>query len=216
MPVVAGIVCRLLQRRRAAAKPSLTGRSVDWGGQGWHKTGPRGEVMGLAGRGLAKHLLFGTVTNVDTRFGEACCRRGGVAGAEPPHKGGPNRPDRPELQFLVLSFQFLVVRGQFCASAGSELIMRWLGVRSDLRRGEVRTHFGMRPPGAVQVTRRRCWACGNYRGGWRPIRLTTEPRRRSSRKLPIRSRKAQPLILKGTEPTAVVETCEKNSEENAP
>ena len=24
--------------------------------------------------------------------------RGGVAGAEPPHKGGPNRPDRPELQ----------------------------------------------------------------------------------------------------------------------
>ena len=30
--------------------------------------------------------------------------RGGVAGAEPPHKGGPNRPDRPELQFLVDSF----------------------------------------------------------------------------------------------------------------
>jgi len=29
---------------------------------------------------------------------------GGVAGAEPPHKGGPNRPDRPELQFLVVSF----------------------------------------------------------------------------------------------------------------
>ena len=28
--------------------------------------------------------------------GEACCRRGGVAGAEPPHKGGPNRPDRPK------------------------------------------------------------------------------------------------------------------------
>jgi len=27
-------------------------------------------------------------------------RRGGVAGAEPPHKGGPNRPDRPELQEL--------------------------------------------------------------------------------------------------------------------
>jgi len=28
-------------------------------------------------------------------------------------------------------------------------------------------------------------------------------------------RKAQPLILKGTEPTTVVETCEKDSEENA-
>ena len=25
-------------------------------------------------------------------------RRGGVAGAEPPHKGGPSRPDRPEEQ----------------------------------------------------------------------------------------------------------------------
>ena len=35
-------------------------------------------------------------------MGEACCRRGGVAGAEPPHKGGPNRPDRPELQWLGL------------------------------------------------------------------------------------------------------------------
>ena len=52
---------------------------------------------------------------------------GGVAGAEPPHKGGPNRPDRPEMQFLVFSFQFLVVRGQFCACAGSELIMRLWG-----------------------------------------------------------------------------------------
>ena len=37
------------------------------------------------------------------------CRRGGVAGAEPPHKGGPNRPDRPELQWLVVSGQWLVV-----------------------------------------------------------------------------------------------------------
>ena len=31
--------------------------------------------------------------------------RGGVAGAEPPHKGGPNRPDRPELQWSVVSGQ---------------------------------------------------------------------------------------------------------------
>ena len=28
---------------------------------------------------------------------------GGVAGAEPPHKGGPNRPDRPEMQWSVVS-----------------------------------------------------------------------------------------------------------------
>ena len=37
---------------------------------------------------------------------KACCRRGGVAGAEPPHKGGPNRPDRPKLQWLVVSGQW--------------------------------------------------------------------------------------------------------------
>ena len=38
-----------------------------------------------------------------TRYGAD--RRGGVAGAEPPHKGGPNRPDRPELQWSVVSGQ---------------------------------------------------------------------------------------------------------------
>ena len=74
-----------------------------WGAQGRHKSGTCGDLMGLAGRGLARHLRFGTDINVDTRFGEACCRRGGVAGAEPPHKGGPNRPDRPELQWSVVS-----------------------------------------------------------------------------------------------------------------
>ena len=31
---------------------------------------------------------------------------GGVAGAEPPHKGGPNRPDRPKLQLSVASGQW--------------------------------------------------------------------------------------------------------------
>ena len=35
-------------------------------------------------------------------------RRGGVAGAEPPHKGGPDRPDRPELQWSVISDQWSV------------------------------------------------------------------------------------------------------------
>jgi len=32
--------------------------------------------------------------------------KGGVAGAEPPHKGGPNRPDRPEQQWSVVSGQW--------------------------------------------------------------------------------------------------------------
>ena len=38
------------------------------------------------------------------------CRRGGVAGAPPPHKGGPNRPDRTT---AVVSEQWLVVSGQW-------------------------------------------------------------------------------------------------------
>ena len=92
---VAGIVCRLLPRRSAAAKPGLTGRSVFLRGQGRHKTCLQEDLMGLAGRGLTKHLRLGTCHQYRHQVGEACCRRGGVAGAEPPHKGGPNRPDRP-------------------------------------------------------------------------------------------------------------------------
>ncbi len=63
-----------------------------------HKAGTYGDPMGPAGRGLAGHLRLGTCHQCRHTVGEGCCRRGGVAGAEPPHKGGPNRPDRPELQ----------------------------------------------------------------------------------------------------------------------
>ena len=58
--------------------------------------------MGLAGRGWVKLLRLDTCYQYRHQVGEACCRTGGVAGAEPPHKGGPNRPDRPELQWLVV------------------------------------------------------------------------------------------------------------------
>ena len=40
---------------------------------------------------------------------------GGVAGAEPPHKGGPNRPDR---QTAVVSSQWSVVSGQWSVVSG--------------------------------------------------------------------------------------------------
>ncbi len=66
--------------------------------KGRHKACPYGDLVGLVGVVWRNSFDWVHVTNVDTRFGEACCRRGGVAGAEPPHKGGPNRPDRPELQ----------------------------------------------------------------------------------------------------------------------
>ena len=54
--------------------------------------------MGLAGHGRAGHVRSGTRHEYRHKVDQGCCRRGGVAGAEPPHKGGPNRPDRPELQ----------------------------------------------------------------------------------------------------------------------
>ena len=73
--------------------------------KGRHKAGIYRENIGLGGRGLAKPFRPGTCHEYRHRVGEACFRRGGVAGAEPPHKGGPNRPDRPELQWLVVSGQ---------------------------------------------------------------------------------------------------------------
>ena len=76
------------------------------GAQGRHKAGTYGDLMGLAGRGLARRLRLGTCYEYRDQVGEACCRRGGVAGAEPPHKGGPNRPDRPEKQWSVVSGQW--------------------------------------------------------------------------------------------------------------
>jgi len=57
--------------------------------------GTYGDLIGLAGGGLAELLRHGTCYVSRHQAGEACGRRGGVAGAGPPHKGGPNRPDRP-------------------------------------------------------------------------------------------------------------------------
>ena len=92
-PAVAGIDCRLLKRRRAAAKPGLGGRSVDLGNPGQAQDLSAGGFDGTGGtwsgwKPSIRHLLRKTTPG---RVGS----RGGVAGAEPPHKGGPNRPDRP-------------------------------------------------------------------------------------------------------------------------
>ena len=79
--------------------PGRTVASVNWGMcEGRHSAGTYRDLMGLAGRGLAGHFRLGTHHQCRHPVDQACCRRGGVAGAEPPHKGGPNRPDRPELQ----------------------------------------------------------------------------------------------------------------------
>ena len=98
VPAVAGVVYRLWARRSAGARPGRKVASVGWACEGRHKAGTCEDLMGLAGRGRARHLRIGTCYEYRHQVGEACCRKGGVAGAEPPHKGGPNRPDRPKLQ----------------------------------------------------------------------------------------------------------------------
>ena len=109
VPTLAGVDYRLWARRSGGAGPGRTEESVSWGGcEGRHKAGTYWEYTGLGGRGLAKLFRLGTWYEYGHQVGEACCRRGGVAGAEPPHKGGPNRPDRPELQWAVISSQWSV------------------------------------------------------------------------------------------------------------
>ena len=77
------------------------GETVRVGGEGRGRAGTCGDLMGLAEVGWRSSFGWARV-QYRHQVGEGCCRRGGVAGAEPPHKGGPNRPDRTELQFLVL------------------------------------------------------------------------------------------------------------------
>ena len=93
---------------------------------------------GLGGSGFAKPVRLGTCYQWRHPVDKAYGGRGGVAGAEPPHKGGPNRPDRTT---AVVSGQWSVVRDR--AYSDAELISGWFGLRSDQRHGEVRTRIGM-------------------------------------------------------------------------
>ena len=96
VPAAAGIVDRPLKRCGAGAWPGRTVGSVDGVALCRHEAGTYGDPIGFAGRGLAKLLRLDTCYEYRHQVDEACCRTGGVAGAEPPHKGGPNRPDRPK------------------------------------------------------------------------------------------------------------------------
>ena len=70
MPAVAEIVYRLLERRMAGARPG----SVDWRGcEGRRKACPYGDLMGLAGRGLAKLSRLDTCHHCRHPAVEACC-----------------------------------------------------------------------------------------------------------------------------------------------
>ena len=81
-------------------------------GQGRHLRG-----FGGAGGGVGWRSSVGwALGQYRHQVGEGCCRRGGVAGAEPPHKGGPNRPDRTT---AVVSSQWSVVSGQWLVAGQS-------------------------------------------------------------------------------------------------
>ena len=58
---------------------------------GWLRVGTSHDVGGGAGRSGTPFSQYHTL-------GAAGGLGEGVAGAEPPHKGGPNRPDRPKIQ----------------------------------------------------------------------------------------------------------------------
>ena len=106
-----GRLCQLWQKlftgiwRDAGQAPSL---AIRWGpligAQGRHKACLYGALMRVAGGGWGSSFGWARV-QYRHQVGEGCCRRGGVAGAEPPHKGGPNRPDRTT---AVVSGQWLV------------------------------------------------------------------------------------------------------------
>ena len=100
-------------RERAPTRGALTG--VGWlARECW-------DGSGAGGRARWNRHLVATRRMVD----EACCRRGGVAGAEPPHKGGPNRPDRPELQWSVVSGRWSETRF-VCRKLEPGLTVAWL------------------------------------------------------------------------------------------
>jgi len=88
-------------------KEALPGVPLTWRAQGRHKAGTCGVLMGLEERGLTKSFRMGTRHQCRHTVDEGCCRRGGVAGAEPPHKGGRLRPtaQKSGSQWLVVSCQ---------------------------------------------------------------------------------------------------------------
>ena len=96
MPVADEAACRVWEEQRAGTRAAPIGgvAFTDWGG-----------ALGRSSRGLHQ-ILHSAV---------AWCQ-GGVAGGVPPHKGGPERPDRPT---TAASGRWQVVSGQWSGTAGA-------------------------------------------------------------------------------------------------
>ena len=109
VPAVAETIYRLWARRSAGARPGRTAASVSWGGcEGRHKAGSCGDLMGLAGLGLARHLRLGTCYEYRHQVGKACCWPGALRGRSPRTREGRIGPTA---QTAVVSSQWSGVRG---------------------------------------------------------------------------------------------------------
>ena len=104
-------------RRDGGQPPSLalTASPLIWGVQGRHKGEERVPRFclskigsGTGGTWSGETLSTGHPLRISAPGRRGMLLGGGVAGAEPPHKGGPNRPDRPEKQLSVVSDQWSV------------------------------------------------------------------------------------------------------------
>ncbi len=88
VPAAAGIVDRLLKRRGAGAWPGRTAGSIDGVALCRHTAGIYGDLIGLAGRGLAKLLRLDTCYQYRHQVGEACCWPGALRGLRPRTREG--------------------------------------------------------------------------------------------------------------------------------
>ena len=86
----------------------LTGVQSNLGaGKGRHKAGTYGDLMGLAGRGLAEFFRLGTCYECRHQVGEACCWPGALRGRSPRTREGRIGPTA-QLQWSVVSSQWSV------------------------------------------------------------------------------------------------------------
>ena len=106
------VLCALAESPHTGVHSQTCNRASSWAGGGCDRRGVVSTV-GLArwwGGGSTvgeARVAAGRQFRISHTLAEAGgFRRGGVAGAEPPHKGGPNRPDR---KTAVVSGQWLVV-----------------------------------------------------------------------------------------------------------
>ncbi len=150
VPAVAGIVCRLLQRLRAAAKPGHTGRSVDLGGPGQAQDLFQGAMMGLAGCGLARHFRSGTRHQCRHPVDEACCWPGALRGRSPRTREGRIGPTAQNCS------------GQWLVGSGQRLRFPWLRVDREMVGAPLRPKaWGSSPPFWNAPVRRDSLPSGN-------------------------------------------------------